>query len=64
VKAKVLSQQSAGNQQSTLLSTVEDEMGVVFARSNESGLLMIPLTWNDFVCVKTKKKEKRKVAKP
>jgi len=39
-------------------------MGVVFARSEESGFLMMPRTWNDFICVKTKKKEKRKVAKP
>ena len=64
IKARVLSQQGAGNQMSTILSTVDDDMGVVFARSDDSGLLMIPRTWNDFMCVKTKKKEKRKVAKP
>eukprot|EP00347_Sterkiella_histriomuscorum_P000171 403376905 len=64
IRARVISEQGAGNQMSTLLSTVEDENGVVFARSENSGALMIPCTWNDFMCVKSKKKEKRKVAKP
>ena len=39
-------------------------MGVVFARSDDSGFLMWPRSWNELQCVKTKKKEKRKTAKP
>lgn len=64
VKARVLSEQGAGREQSTSLSTTEDEMGVIYARSYESGIWMLPLNWTDLVCPKTKKKEKRKVAKP
>ena len=64
IKARVVSLQGAGNQSSTLLSTTEDELGVVFAMSEASGQLMIPRSWKELQCVKTKKIEKRKVAKP
>ena len=60
----MVSEQGAGNQNSTALSTVEDDMGVVFARSDESGQLMIPRSWNEMQCVRTRKKEMRKTAKP
>ena len=63
LRARVITEQGAGNQNSTLLSTVEDEMGVIFARSGESGELMIPRNWETMQCVKTRKKEKRKIAK-
>lgn len=48
VRARVLTQQGSGNQSSMLLSTAEDEMGVIFARSEESGNLMIPRSWTEF----------------
>ena len=37
IKARVISLQGAGNQNSTLLSTLDDELGVVFAMSEASG---------------------------
>jgi len=49
---------------SVLLTTAEEELGVVFARSPHTGALMVPRSWTDFECVQTKTKHKRKVAKP
>ena len=67
LRCRIISEQSSaggsGKEASTLLSTVEDEMGVVYARSEESGMLMIPRNWDIMQCLKTKKKERRKIAK-
>ena len=36
---------------SVLLSTAEDNLGVVFARSQHTGALMVPRSWTEFECV-------------
>ena len=48
---------------SVTLSTAEEHLGVVFARSQQTGALMVPRSWSEFECVQTKTKEPRKVAK-
>ncbi|KAM3147708.1 hypothetical protein pb186bvf_000036 [Paramecium bursaria] len=55
---------SFGDSQRIYLSTVEDDMGVVFAKNQESQRLMVPLSWEEMVCIETGLKEFRKVAKP
>jgi exosome complex component CSL4 len=65
IKARVLASVGGGTSRdsSVLLTTAEEELGVVFARSPHTGSLMVPRSWSEFECVQTKKKEKRKVAK-
>ena len=65
MRAKVLSAFGSGGSRdsSVLLSTAEDHLGVVFARSPYTGSLMVPRSWSEFECVQTRKREKRKVAK-
>ena len=46
IRAKVLTEQLGGKESSTALSTVDDDLGVVFARSEDSGVLMIPRSWH------------------
>ena len=46
-----------------LVSTAENELGVAVARSEESGLKMIPVNWQEMQCPKTYVKEFRKIAK-
>ncbi|XP_065068354.1 exosome complex component CSL4-like isoform X2 [Rhopilema esculentum] len=60
VLAKVL---SLGDAQSYLLTTAENELGVIHAKS-EAGLPMLPRSWCEMYCPKTKIIENRKVAKP
>jgi len=48
--------------QTYLLSTAENELGVVFAKS-EAGAAMVPVSWCEMQCPKTRAKEYRKVAK-
>ena len=66
VKAKVVAGVGGGTSRdsSIVLSTAEEDLGVVFARSPHTGALMVPRSWTDFECVQTKTKHKRKVAKP
>lgn len=59
VLAKVM---SLGDAQSYLLSTAENELGVVLAQS-EAGVNMVPISWCEMICPKTHQKEYRKVAK-
>nr|XP_020033335.1 exosome complex component CSL4 isoform X3 [Castor canadensis] len=60
VLAKVI---SLGDAQSNyLLTTAENELGVVVAHS-ESGVQMIPISWCEMQCPKTHTKEFRKVAR-
>ncbi|CAN2390695.1 rRNA processing, partial [Pristimantis euphronides] len=60
VIAKVI---SLGDAQSNyLLTTAENELGVVVARS-EAGLTMVPISWCEMQCPKTHMKEPRKVAR-
>ncbi|XP_064603413.1 exosome complex component CSL4-like [Liolophura sinensis] len=53
---------SLGDAYSYLLSTAENELGVVVATS-EAGAPMVPISWCEMQCPKTFAKEYRKVAK-
>ncbi|KAK1189956.1 EXOS1 protein, partial [Pygoscelis papua] len=60
VLAKVI---SLGDAQSNyLLSTAENELGVVVARS-EAGVQMVPISWCEVQCPRTHTKDFRKVAR-
>ncbi|CAG0879594.1 unnamed protein product [Darwinula stevensoni] len=59
ILARVL---SLGDALSYLLSTAENELGVVIAHS-EAGAAMVPVSWTEMQCPKTFMKEPRKVAK-
>ncbi|XP_022106158.1 exosome complex component CSL4-like isoform X2 [Acanthaster planci] len=59
VLARIL---SLGDAQWYLLSTAENELGVVLAQS-EAGVNMVPISWSEMVCPKTHCKEFRKVAR-
>ncbi|RUS84573.1 hypothetical protein EGW08_007668, partial [Elysia chlorotica] len=59
ISARVM---SLGDSQSYLLTTAENELGVVSALS-ESGVPMVPVTWCKMQCPKTLTEEFRKVAK-
>ncbi|KAF1408410.1 Exosome complex component CSL4, partial [Spheniscus humboldti] len=60
VLAKVI---SLGDAQSNyLLSTAENELGVVVARS-EAGVQMVPISWCEMQCPRTHTKDFRKVAR-
>ena len=48
---------------SVALTTAEEALGVVFARSEHTGALMVPRSWGHFECVQTGTKQPRKVAK-
>ena len=53
-----------GDQANYYLSTARNELGVVMARSEASGEVMAPVSWQEFVEVGTGRREGRKVAKP
>ncbi|XP_032808375.1 exosome complex component CSL4 isoform X2 [Petromyzon marinus] len=53
---------SLGDSQSYLLSTAENELGVVVGHS-EAGAQMVPISWCEMQCPKTHAKEYRKVAR-
>ncbi|KAM9548385.1 exosome complex component CSL4 isoform 1-T1 [Guaruba guarouba] len=60
VLAKVI---SLGDSQSNyLLTTAENELGVVAARS-DAGMQMVPISWCEMQCPRTHTKEFRKVAR-
>ncbi|KAL5015837.1 hypothetical protein ScPMuIL_005426 [Solemya velum] len=59
IVARVL---SLGDAHSYLLSTTENELGVVMAVS-EAGATMVPISWCKMKCPKTMSEEPRKVAK-
>ncbi|KAI8378095.1 hypothetical protein EDC96DRAFT_493615 [Choanephora cucurbitarum] len=60
VKAEVI---SLGDARSYILSTAKNELGVIFATS-VAGATMIPISWQEMQCPKTKSIELRKCAKP
>ncbi|KAI8898683.1 hypothetical protein BC833DRAFT_588837 [Globomyces pollinis-pini] len=60
VHAKVI---SMGDSRSYQLSTNENEYGVVLAQSM-AGHTMVPISWDQMMCPKTKMVEYRKCAKP
>ena len=59
INARVL---SLGDSRSYVLSTAENELGVILARS-VSGAIMVPLTFEEMQCPKTLSTEFRKVAR-
>ena len=61
ILARVLSLGEASS--GYLLSTAENELGVVIAKSETSGDKMIPVSWTEMQCPKTYNKEFRKIAK-
>ncbi|KAG0175644.1 hypothetical protein DFQ28_006592 [Apophysomyces sp. BC1034] len=60
VRAEVI---SLGDARSYFLSTAKNELGVIFATS-VAGATMIPISWQEMQCPKTKAIEYRKCAKP
>ncbi|ORE11239.1 hypothetical protein BCV72DRAFT_114603 [Rhizopus microsporus var. microsporus] len=60
IKAEVI---SLGDARSYILSTAKNELGVIFAMS-VAGVPMIPISWQEMQCPKTKTIELRKCAKP
>ena len=60
ILAKVISLGEASS--GFLLSTAEDDLGVAIAKSESSGMKMIPISWQEMQCPKTYNKEFRKVA--
>jgi len=61
VLARVLSLGEASS--GYLVTTAENELGVVIAKSEMSGIKMIPVSWTEMQCPKTYNKEYRKIAK-
>ena len=59
IRARVL---SLGEALHYVLTTAENELGVIFAKG-EAGFPLIPYSWEEMQCPKTGKKEMRKVAK-
>jgi len=51
-----------GDARSYYLSTAKNEYGVIFAKS-VAGATLIPISWEQMQCPRTKTKEYRKVAK-
>lgn len=60
VLAKVI---SLGDSRSYYLTTAQNELGVIFATSLNCGEPMIPISWKEMMCSKSKTTELRKVAK-
>ena len=65
VKAKVIGISEAIRfQEGILLSTAQNDLGVILAKSMSFAELMVPLSWEEMQCPRSKIIEKRKVAKP
>uniref|UniRef100_A0A2K5XVN2 Exosome component 1 n=1 Tax=Mandrillus leucophaeus TaxID=9568 RepID=A0A2K5XVN2_MANLE len=60
--ARITERDSCDAQSNYLLTTAENELGVVVAHS-ESGIQMVPISWCEMQCPKTHTKEFRKVAR-
>eukprot|EP00698_Gefionella_okellyi_P021382 TRINITY_DN6919_c0_g2_i1.p1 TRINITY_DN6919_c0_g2~~TRINITY_DN6919_c0_g2_i1.p1 ORF type:complete len:191 (-),score=23.94 TRINITY_DN6919_c0_g2_i1:143-715(-) len=59
VRAEVL---SLGDARSLYLTTARNELGVIYAVS-EAGAPMVPISWKEMACTRTRAIEHRKVAK-
>lgn len=55
---------SLGDERSYYLSTARNELGVVLARAEGSGELMVPVSWREMEDLESGVREVRKVAKP
>ena len=64
IKAKVLTEQVGGKDSSTVLSTTDDSLGVVFARCDATGVLMVPRSFHSSQCMVSRIREPRKNAEP
>lgn len=53
-----------GDQSNYYLSTARNELGVIMARSEVGGNMMVPVSWMEFMDPVTGGRERRKVAKP
>ena len=61
VRAEVI---SIGDERNYYLSTARNELGVIMAKSSETGGIMVPVSWKEVVDVKTGARGLRKVARP
>lgn len=55
---------SFGDSKKLQLITTDEDCGVIFARSQLTGQLMLPFSFEEMICPVSETKEKRKVAKP
>jgi exosome complex component CSL4 len=60
VLARVL---SLGDRRNFYLTTAATELGVIFAKSEDAGAPLVPISWNAMQCSETGAVETRKVAK-
>ncbi|TNV75721.1 hypothetical protein FGO68_gene10794 [Halteria grandinella] len=65
IRASVIMEQGGGKESSTQLSTASDDcLGVIFARCEETGMLMVPRSFHSSQCPESGIRERRKNAKP
>lgn len=62
LKAKVIS--LGDSSRSLYLTTAAEDLGVVVAKAEQSGKLMLPYDWTSMIDLNGNHQEKRKVAKP
>lgn len=62
IRAKVISM--GDSIRSLYLTTASEDLGVLVAKHEETGELMLPYDWTTMVDVRAGSQEKRKVAKP
>lgn len=62
LKAKVIS--LGDSSRSLYLTTAAEDLGVVVAKAEQSGRLMLPYDWTSMIDLNGNHQEKRKVAKP
>nr|VVW87927.1 unnamed protein product [Nymphaea colorata] len=62
IKAKVIS--LGDSSRSLYLTTAAEDLGVVVAKAEQSGRLMLPYDWTSMIDLNGNHQEKRKVAKP
>jgi exosome complex component CSL4 len=60
VRAQII---SLGNARLYYATTAKHELGVIVAESKTGGA-MIPISWQEMLCLKTQRREFRKCAKP
>jgi exosome complex component CSL4 len=62
IKAKVIS--LGDSSRNLYLTTAAEDLGVLLAKNERSGQLMLPFDWTSMIDVKSGLQEKRKVGKP
>jgi len=61
IKARIL---SLGDSRKIFLTTAMDELGVLYAKNQETESIMLPYDWKEMICPVSGLKEFRKTAKP